>query len=136
MNRVIKFRGKRLDNGEWVYGYLYSKDELSWILTEVGFQTKPSDVHGPAEYDSDIGYIAVDPETVGQLTNLLDRNGKEIYDKDIVTDGYNNKYGTYVVSWDHEKAGWDFVSHDGRELEIIGNIYENPDLLTPNKEQE
>lgn len=68
---------------------------------------------------------------VMQYTGLKDKNGKEIYEGDVVADGYHDKYGRYEVKW--HGVGWNFVSTDGRELEAIGNIYENPDLIGDKK---
>lgn len=64
--REIKFRGKRLDNGKWVYGYLADENYINDINT------------------FDLSSIEVDSDTVGQYTGLNDANGKEIYEGDII----------------------------------------------------
>jgi uncharacterized phage protein (TIGR01671 family) len=80
--REILFRGKRLDNGEWIYGY-YAKLPhpitafLKDYIVEVKFDE--SDVVGNIEY------ILVDPETVGQFTGVFDNNGNKIFEGDIVS---------------------------------------------------
>lgn len=66
MSREIKFRGKQIDNGEWVYGYLADEDYINDINS------------------IDLSSIEVDRDTIGQFTGLLDKNGKEIYEGDIV----------------------------------------------------
>lgn len=135
MKREIKFRGKRLDNGEWLYGSLLQGEAQSVIAT---IKDNSINVHDCFE---------VVPETVGQFTGLLDRNGKEIYEGDIITvkGGYPR-----VVLWDkmmwalmpteyyHDEVFWvmnlqhpgvDWWEEFADEFEIIGNIYDNPDLL-------
>lgn len=149
MNRQIKFRSKRLDNGEWIYGDLIHIDK-----SEIGIVT---------DYDHWQG-CRVDPETVGQFIGLLDRNGKEIYEGDIIRidshswldwkefDGVNAEIvydnGTFEARWKNPDAGkpYPFQNPDDEEdveaeyvcefignlpntIEVIGSIHDTPDLL-------
>lgn len=122
MKREIKFRGKRLDNGEWVYGYYvkyndYSDNIHESIIDEYGYM-----------YDVDLA-------TVGQYTGLKDKNGKEIYEGDLFHAGYFG--GNDVVLWDKENARYigktphGYISYVGREpsAEIVGNIHDHPELI-------
>ena len=109
MDRVIKFRGKRIDNNEWIYGSLivYENDIVS-IMT--GNFT-------PSKY--------VIPETVGQFTGLHDRNGTMIYEGDIVTSdfGYSG-----IVVFDHFiYAKMECTISDN--IEVIGNVHDNRNLI-------
>lgn len=121
--RDIIFRGKRLDNGEWVYGSLLLIGNLAYIY--VG-DSCPSEVN--FEYE----FIDVDPATVGQYTGLKDRYGDRIWEGDLV------KHGDEVseVFFDTENSCFDFkTSNDpfaaqfSCDYEILGNIHDNPDLL-------
>ncbi len=134
MNREIKFRGKRNDNGEWVYGdYLYNpffkRAQIFWT-------------------DNERSYVGeVIRETVGQFTGLKDKNGKDIFEGDIIQytqhGGYNLDSFTSKVVWDDTRATFGYVykfalgefvspfsEHDELEhdflpfTEVTGNIYE------------
>ena len=128
--RTIKFRGKRLDNSEWVYGDLLRMHGVPYIYPDPA-------PDGWNDYE-------VIPDTVGQFTGLLDKNGKEIYEGDIVANDFGNAYiVNMTVEWCtdgfwalHEIDGDDtmhFVADYLKEIEIIGNIHDNPELLTLNK---
>ena len=130
--REIKFRGKREDNGEWVVGYTRYSNKKSIIMVDLLEQED----------------YWVSSETVGQYTGLQDRNGVEIYEGDIVafedSDG-GYEYPDLAVNTgivEYGELGFyftnriavemdDFYIKDGRcdEVEVIGNIYENRELL-------
>jgi uncharacterized phage protein (TIGR01671 family) len=123
--REIKFRGKRIDNGEWIYGF-FVFDEFK------GFEGKA----GIAFADSPLGFevIEVDVETVGQYTGHKNKDGKEIYDGDICV----SLDGLFLVVWNEEKAAFEMMfKEDGERLyleemwddtKVIGNLHDNLDL--------
>ncbi len=138
--REIEFRGKRKDNGEWVYGYLIV-DEISdkYYIFSKGNSCNETDRIGE-EGLLHILTFEVIPETVGQYTRLKDKKGKKIFEGDIVKDQYciyevvydGNGYYIQVVKLLKEcgtAKGLLYDLSDYKDLEIIGNIYDNPELL-------
>ena len=127
--REILFRGKKKTDGEWCTGNLFIDDKVD-------------------EYEILIGYTnyrvcwTVIPETVGQYTGLTDKNGKKIFEGDILRTGTRMGYilfekGCFRFRWKNfDKYRDDFfktciITEYGsfRELEVIGNIHDNPELL-------
>ena len=134
--REIKFRGKNKETGEWAYGY-YTK-----LVEGIRkFDAIISDIDGELTR-----FYIHHPETIGQYTGLKDKNGKEIYEGDIlktyVETGIDSYWKTCKVVWNKmggafilkartndEKSWYSLSKIPAGELEIIGNIYENPELL-------
>ena len=135
MNREIKFRGKSIDNREWLYGYLMPS-------------TKPQ-IHPNAKYSISVSteilhsidrYIyEVETESIGQFTGLKDINWRDIYEGDIVLQQcYNGKKRPMEVRYE---CGAFIVGYHGgsstkrkpmllsSRCEVIGNIHDNPELL-------
>ena len=129
--RTIKFRGRCAFSGVWRYGFYYVSKENHIIRNE-----------------NDRESIVLE-KSVGQFTGLHDKNGKEIYEGDLVSDGnfiyeveYNvqntkfcidpkkkiNSEFTLIDVINYNQLGNGYYSR--KDLEIIGNIYENPELLT------
>lgn len=130
MQREIKFRGQRVDTKEWVYGGFSLYRLGNCFITVMG-----------KDHISYIGrHQEVIPETVGQSTGLHDKNGKEIYEGDIciVSLSYfkiKNEKATVIFhngAFQFQYGCEKFFSkpHDAwDEVDVIGNIYENPELL-------
>ena len=131
--REILFRGKRMDDGEWVEGYLVKAVGGECMILPV-----TTEHCGGAEFSE--GYHC-DPTTVGQYTGLKDKNGKRIFEGDICR---NTRTGEIVsVKWHGIMAGyvWNKRRADGflfdfgelfracDKYEVIGNIHDNPELL-------
>lgn len=130
--KEILFRGKRLDNGEWVDGYLAAYDLICPDYPE-DTSNATGDYYGQTPY---VGFVEVDRSTVGQFTGLTDNNGKRIFEGDIVDILTENeeigvveyKDGGFLVSADGFCV--DFHSNiNGTDLEVIDNIHDNPELL-------
>ena len=142
MNREIKFRGRRLDNGEWVYGYFFASQMSGAYILSSKIEARKSKSGGMMMRDK-IEQYEVDPATVGQFIGLKDNHnqGNQIYKSDIVriTAACGEEYIGEVV-WDELRAGWsvdigeelwDFASiiHCEHLVEVIGNVWDNPELL-------
>lgn len=166
--REILFRGKRIDNDEWVYG--------SFLMDATELRQRENQIKNPIlangfirRYDFERNKIMmyeVERETIGQYTGLKDKNGKKIFEGDIfkfpdeVFESYYTSCGTEYNSWEVENYGvvgfceeigkFDFVEYKFNEnsveadlhennalefadfvgdLEVIGNIHDNLDLL-------
>lgn len=120
-NREILFRGQRLDNDEWAYGDLLHLPNGDVVIL------------------SDKGYTKVKPATVGQFTGLTDKNGNKIFEGNIVKvttgiEGYKSTYHSAIqeVKYNADSGVavfYPFDNSDMVEVEVIGNIYDNPELL-------
>ena len=126
--REILFRGKQTDNGEWIEG-AYSPFHLNFGERE----EKPHIIIISDDEDIDGLWCEVIPETVGQYTGLTDKNGVRIFEGDIVdyisSDVIgNHKTGTIIVEDMTDYDTMIYLNHSD-ELQIIGNIHDNPELL-------
>lgn len=133
--REIVFRGKRLDNGQWIYGDLRQFSGRSWGICDRELRRT----------------LRVDPATVGEFTGVAGKNGVKVFEGDIVSIPFEEDrdpweldcpcYLSAEVFFSEEHHGWCVRFLDGCddewlweydecELEVIGNIYDNPELVS------
>ena len=137
------FKGKRIDNGEWVQGYLFDDGFENGRMFVGGLVI--DEYHGTACDDwsiTGINFCEVDPSTICQCTGLKDKNGKMIWENDILVGHLDDMYpenATYAqVIWDKngfytKEQDSDDISlmdeFDEKYFEVCGNIFDNPELL-------
>lgn len=156
--RELRFRAKRLDNGEWVEGAniltLNTEEPFDAYMFAAGdaVYTQEGDTFGNLRIITGKLY-KVNPDTVGQFTDLTDSHGKKIFEGDIVklTDKnygtewtaqvvFGNPYSEYSWGWNFQHIGkkpqvntdillWVEMEEVGVQCEVIGNIHDNPELL-------
>ena len=141
--REILFRGKRIDNGEWVYGYYARKGaDKESFRHYICVSTFSSDYRSNYTYPFYLHDYEVDPSTVGQYTDLTDKNGKKIFEGDIVKDDWGKVYEvffttqscSFMVKLEHapneyEKGNYRLGEAWCDTIRVIGNIHDNPELL-------
>jgi uncharacterized phage protein (TIGR01671 family) len=138
MNRIIKFRGRKNSNKKWIYGSLVSDKIQGYAIIQI--------MDNPIFNGIISGWcFGIEKGTEGQFTGLLDKNGKEIYEGDILSSvsSFDSRHSKkknpyYVVIWD--VCSFKVKGYNGdlpvtpeltfkSDWEIIGNIYENHELL-------
>ena len=165
MNRKITFRGKDIDDGKWYEGYYLKLSETTYCCEE-DYKQSPKNTKHYIVFDrmTDWGLpnkhlkVEVDPTTVGQYTGLQDKNGIQIFEGDIIWAHYANakkaefieqvvfKNGRFCATDDNEHF-WaplcDGVKHFVQDetvymdwCEVIGNIHDNPELISKEEREE
>lgn len=161
--REILFRAKRIDNGEWVEGFysqlpkpsfgatiitngdLCAEDVSDYIIVNQCKQHSNFSNGYPLEV-VECEYYEIDSETLCQYTGMNDKNGKRIWENDIVRCNRREKEAKYKVVWDKTYADFRIEKLNGlgcmpicieegntpvfgRHYECIGNVFDNPELL-------
>lgn len=154
MNREILFKAKRKDNGEWVEGYLFEFQPCQYMICDKKEYERPSTL--PVLYFFKYCSYEIDPNTLCQFTGLADKNGQRIWENDILrgyqypyrSDGNDNYFAEVtwfencpafgIYTFKNPKSNVCGISEGNTEFmenwnsedwEVIGNIFDNPELL-------
>lgn len=146
MKNRIKCRGLRADTKEWAVGYyveLFSSSDdfaTARAIPSILVPTEPIDLVELRDYEGIVHHYEVSPESVGQTSQRVDKNGKEIFEHDIVLINHRNgvvvyKDGFMCIeykkhAYDKEMSYHSFGWYKSEHLEVIGNIIEHPERLT------
>ena len=129
--REIKFRGKRIDNGEWIYGGLLYSGNYYFIVEYLLYKSDKNNC------DIGINYRVL-PETVGQFIGIQDKNNQDIYENDILKapDGtyyrvfYHDTRAIFMIESLEDKKSKYIEPWDDWTLYVTtGNVFDNPELL-------
>ena len=151
--REILFKAKRADNGEWIEGYFIKRvHNEGQVTNQAKIEWQVVEEYYIYEEVKEAPYEII-PETLGQFTGLYDKNGKRIWENDIIFDTYYKKLGVVKFgmgtfdSGIYRYYGWHYESEgsvDHHELykydelvdfEVLGNRFDNPELLTAERKE-
>ena len=151
--REILFKAKRIDNGEWIEGYLFDNgfdgEEKKYFVGDLIIEK----YNGTAcdEWDiAGIDFCEIDPETLCQFTGLCDKDGKRIWENDIcdrkekypevvkMTNGDWTLDYSYAIGRDYGNSycNLGFYVNERKCVEVIGNIFDNPELLQEESDEQ
>ena len=136
--REILFKAKNVKNGEWIEGCYHKKYAPLGNEEHLIFHADSYKVWEYAE---------ISPETLCQFTGLCDKNGKKIWENDILKAHLDNDYPEYItfekVEWNNfgwtlrepERTDWEYINPSDSEIyEVAGNVFDNPELLQEDAE--
>ena len=150
MKHEILFRAKRKDHGEWIESFTLFKPDQHLYMFKTAWGEITYDLHyniTAITRRKEPFFVEVIPETVGQYTGLTDKNGVKIFERDIVkkTEGipsvkkveFHENEAAFIATWKiHRHELYDLLRaytmpgrNDVEFFEVIGNIYDNPELL-------
>ena len=148
MKREIKFRGYDPDTKRWYYGSLVKQNKTTYVTSE-DYDQNPSNTEWFILWDEMTDWClpnrhiqgSVDPKSIGEYIGLHDKNGREIYEGDIVRTGEDNigdpesmigqaimREGSWLIENEKKQEAIELFSQI-TSREVIGNIFENPELL-------
>ena len=144
MSREILFKAKRIDNGEWVEGYVFDDGFADSKRLFVGGLVI-MDYKGTADDRWNVGtdFYEVNPDTLCQYTGLTDKNGNKIWENDVVECKNDESHFQSQIEWDKSYCGFilqdsdtsavglDAITKGGiyKDVQVIGNIFDNPELI-------
>lgn len=135
--KEILFKGKRVDNRQWVEGGIIPLDPDCLYMFIIELYPRASTLSVQNLINNCL--YRVDPTTVCQYTGKSDKNAEKIWEHDVVL--ISREDGLFVVQWDNDTARYiiagdgiifDFDNYDSKDIEVVGNTIDNPELLCIN----
>lgn len=137
--REILFRGKRVDNGEWIYGVPVFNSKAA-VMVCGGMQVPTKD--GSFAFEASV--VPIDVTTICQYVGLNDKYGQNIFEGDVVYFGFPNFFRLSVIKWDEEGSRFIAFTDEFHTMPIskeweyllVGNVYDSPTIMEVDDERE